>query len=99
MCEDVADVDHLPAVPDDCDEAVFVASHIEDRENAHGVCVPEVLAYFRNSLPFGALRHSVPMHQGLQGILVLFCEVGDGRFADDPHTLQVTKTVTWRARS
>src|ERR1035437_8806857 len=94
MREDVANIDHLPAVLDHGDEPVFVAADIEYGKKLHRIGVPEISAHVHQTLPPGALGDQVPMHQGLQGVLVISYELDNGRLADDPHTRKVTKTVT-----
>jgi hypothetical protein len=85
MREDVANIDRLPTVLDYGDEPVFVAADIEYRKNLHRIGVPEIFANIHEALPPGALGDHVPMHQGLQGVFVISCELGNGRLADDPH--------------
>jgi hypothetical protein len=83
--EDVANIDRLPAVLNHRDEPVFVAADIEYRKKVHRIGVPEIFAHVHETLPPGALGDQIPVHQGLQGVFVNSCELGNGRLADDPH--------------
>src|ERR1017187_10566805 len=85
MREDVANIDHLPAVLDHRDEPVFVAADIENGKDAYRIGMPEIFAHIHETLPRGALGDQIPMHQRLQGVFVNSCELGNGRLADDPH--------------
>ena len=99
MRENVANIDHLPAVLDRGDKPVFVTTNIEHSEKIHGVGVPEILAHIHKTLPLGSFGDQIPVHQGLQSVRVIPCEFGNGRLTDDPHVRKVTKTVTARQRA
>jgi hypothetical protein len=94
MREDMPNIDYLPAVLDYGDEPVFVAADIEYGKKLHRIGVPEIFAHLNETLPPGALGDQVPMHQGLQSVFVISCELANGRLADDPHIPKVTKMVT-----
>ena len=94
MREDVPDVDDLPSVLDHRDEPVLVSADVEHRESAHSIGMRKVGADIGHMFPYGPLGHAVPIQQRLQRVLMCLAELGDRSFADDPHRLKVTKTVT-----
>ena len=47
MRENVANIDHLPAVLDYRDDPVLVAADIQHGENVHRIGVPEILVHLR----------------------------------------------------
>jgi hypothetical protein len=59
MREDVANVDYLPAILNDHDEAVLVATDIEHDELPNRVSMPKIPPSFARFLPNSAKRASV----------------------------------------
>jgi hypothetical protein len=92
--EDVAEVDDPPPVLNHRNEPVLVAADVEHRENTDWIGVRKIGPDIDQMSPGGSLGYAMPVQQRFQRVLVLSSEFGDGRLANYPHGLQVTKTVT-----
>lgn len=88
------DVDDLPAVLDHQDQPVLVPTNVEHRESIRGIGMREVGADIGQMSPCGSFGYAMPVQQRFQRVPVRLAELVDGRLTDDPHCLEVTKTVT-----
>jgi hypothetical protein len=95
MREYVPDVDNLPSVLDRRNEPVLASADVEHRLSSHSIGVRKVDTNIGQMSPSSSLGYTVPMQQRFQCVLVRRAEFSDRCLADDPHRLNVTKTVTF----
>ena len=98
MREDVQDEDPAGVVIDSRDQAVLVAFDVEDGSSADNICVAKITSDVGQVLPLGALRDSVPVHQGNGCIGVLPGEIEDRPPADHPHQYSLQNVNRWVKR-
>ena len=85
MGHNAADEQDAPGEIDLRDEAILVASNVEDDERSHEVGRIERLFNVGEARPVGASSHAVPMVQRLVGVGMLLTEDPDRLVADNMH--------------
>jgi hypothetical protein len=85
MGQDMDDIDPLLIVPDLRDEAVFVASNVEDGTLPNRICVREVEPCLCQVRPLGVSGDPIPIFQRMFGIGVDFPKLAQSLPADDSH--------------
>jgi hypothetical protein len=93
MGQDMDDVDPLLIVPDLRDEAVFIASNVEDGTFSNRIGVREIEPCLDQVRPLGVFGDPIPIFERLFGVGMNFPKLAQSLPADDSHQYSFSKKL------
>ncbi len=99
MSADKAHIQEPYCELDDCNNAIVIPHNVEHISLvADGIYGIEILFYVSIACPLAGFNHSSPNLHGYKGIRVLFRELFDGLFRENPHRYHIMEVIVPRPR-